>query len=105
MVGQPLSYNKNGVVTGCGVRVVGIVAPIPDTRTFKSFDVSANVWKSGQALVKMVGQESLVANPAPSVRRLDLHNGWLKAEGKPPAAPLEGRLRQVQPTRVPTCSQ
>lgn len=90
MTGQPLSYSKNGVVEGCGVRVVGVITPVPGEKTFKTFDISANFWKSGQALVKMIGQELPVANPMPSqAQRKVLNNGWLKAEGKTPAAPAD----------------
>lgn len=94
MVGQPLSYSKNGVVEGCGVRVVGVLTPIPGNKTFKSFDISANFWKSGQALVKVIGEEIPVADPVPNkARRQVLKNGWIKAEGKAPAAPTEGEFK------------
>lgn len=94
LVGQPLSYSKDGVVNGCGVRVVGVISPVPGDKAFKSFDVSANLWKSGQALVKMIGEETPVADPIPSkTRRVSLRNGWLKAEGKTPAAPIGGDFR------------
>lgn len=94
LVGQPLSYSKDGVVEGCGARIVGVISPVPGDKAFKSFDVSANLWKSGQALVKMIGEETPVADPIPSkARRIVLKNGWLKAEGKTPAAPLGGDFR------------
>ena len=95
MTGQPLSYSKNGVVEGCGVRVVGVITPVPGEKTFKTFDISANFWKSGQALVKMIGQELPVANPMPSqAQRKVLSNGWLKAEGKTPAAPADDGFKE-----------
>jgi hypothetical protein len=94
LIGQPLSYTKEGVVEGCGVRVVGVISPVPGDKAFKSFDVSANLWKSGQALVKMIGEETPVADPIPSkARRMVLKNGWLKAEGKTSAAPLGGDFK------------
>lgn len=94
LVGQPLSYSKDGVVNGCGVRVVGVISPVPGDKTFKSFDVSANIWKSGQALVKMIGEETPISEPIPSKsRRVSLRYGWLKAEGKTPASPIGGDFK------------
>ena len=90
MTGQPLLYSKNGVVEGCGVRVVGVITPMPGEKTFKTFDISANFWKSGAALVKMIGAEFPIANVTPNqAQRKVLNNGWLKAEGKTPAAPAD----------------
>jgi hypothetical protein len=88
MIGQPLSYGKNGVVTGCGLRVVGVISPVPGSKTFRSFDISANFWKSGAALVKMIGETNTVSDaPSGKGTREALRNGWIKAEGKSPAAP------------------
>lgn len=86
MTGQPLTYNKGGIITGCGIRVVGVTPVIPGKKTFKAFDVSANVWKTGASMVKMIGEERPVSNPLGGGRRQLLNGGWLKADGKTPAA-------------------
>lgn len=88
MLGQPLSYSKNGNTEGCGVRIVGIVPSVPGSKSFKTFDVSVNFWKSGIAMGKMIGSENQIGNPVSGSRRLVLRSGWLKAEGKNPAAPI-----------------
>lgn len=95
MIGQPLAYGKNGTVEGCGVRIVGIISPVSGQKTFRTFDVSANLWKSGLALGKMIGETNSVANPTPAnSSRLPLKNGWMKALGKSPAAPDANGFRE-----------
>lgn len=89
MTGQPLSYNQNGDTSGCGIRIVGVLpSGSSSPSSVKSFDISANYWVNGIALVKMIGQVSpfdgaAVATP----KRLKLFGGWLKADGKNPASP------------------
>ena len=89
MTGQPLLYSQNGVTNGCGIRIVGVLpAGSSPANTIKSFDVSSNYWSNGRSLVKMIGQLTTVdGKPAGTSKRLPLFGGWLKAEGKTPAAP------------------
>ena len=97
-VGQVLVYSKGGTVEGCGVRAVGVV-PSGTAPHIKTFDVSANLWRSGASLVslvKLLGE----LTPFDGVRatgkasRVPLFNGWLKAAGKPPAAPQEKGFKE-----------
>lgn len=95
MVGQPLVYGKDGTVEGCGVRAVGVILPVQGRPTFRSFDLSANVWKSGVALAKIIGEVTPVATPEPGKgRRVALKNAWLKAEGKEAAAPIQKSFKE-----------
>lgn len=97
-VGQVLVYGKNGVTEGCGIRAVGVI-PSGKTPNIKTFDVSANLWRSGDSLVsliKLLGE----LTPFDGVRatgkasRAPLFNGWLKAAGRPPAAPQEKGFKE-----------
>jgi hypothetical protein len=92
LVGQPLIYTKNGITYGCGVRAVGVVSFSPSqTAMVKSFDVSANFWVNGAAAVKMIGALTPYEGKNPGLeKRVPLFGGWLKAEGKNPAAPGQG---------------
>lgn len=94
--GQVLTYTRSGTVEGCGIRAVGVVTPTPGQARFKSFDVSANVWKSGVAVVKLIGEETPVnaaRDPAAGVR-LRLHDGWLRADGGEPLAAQSGQFKE-----------
>lgn len=96
MTGQPLQYSKGGNTDGCGIRIVGILpmGTVP-ANTFKSFDVSVNFWRSGAALGKMIGEITpFDGTKAGTPKRLPLHSGWLKVEGKPPAAPLANTFNE-----------
>ena len=96
MAGQPLSYNKGGITDGCGVRVIGIL-PIDGKQisTVKTFDVSANYWKSGISLGKVIGAIGPIA-PAKmnEANRLPVYRAWLKAEGKAPMAPIQNSFKE-----------
>jgi hypothetical protein len=89
MQAQPLVYTEAGRTTGCGVRIVGVVAPVAGQREFRSFDVSANVYAKGVAMGKVIGEVQSVSNPDPhSGRRQALYGAWFRSEAEDPMAPV-----------------
>jgi len=95
LIGQPLTYTKSGAVQGCGVRIVGTIAPVAGQTSFRSFDVSANFWKSGEALGKFIGETTPLSKPTLNdSRRLRLFDGWVRAEGKPSVAASDGGFQE-----------
>lgn len=93
MAGQPLSYNKGGITNGCGVRVMGVL-PI-DGKQIKTFDVSANYWKSGISLGKVIGKIGPIdPEKMNEAKRLPVYRAWLKAEGKAPMAPILNSFKE-----------
>jgi hypothetical protein len=96
MTGQPLQYSKGGTINGCGIRIVGMLpmGNVP-ANMFKSFDVSVNFWRTGAALGKMIGEVTPFDGAKVGTgKRLPLYSGWMKAEGKPSAAPLENTFKE-----------
>lgn len=96
MTGQPLQYSKGGNIDGCGIRIVGMLpmGNVP-ANIFKSFDVSINFWRTGAALGKMIGEITPFDGiKAGKGKRVPLYSGWMKAEGKPSAAPLENTFKE-----------
>lgn len=96
MGGQPLSYNKGGITDGCGVRVIGVLpADGKQISTVKTFDVSANYWKPGFSLGKVIGKIGPI-DPAKmnQANRLPVYRAWLKAEGKAPMAPTQNSFKE-----------
>jgi hypothetical protein len=88
MQGQPLVYTNEGKPTGCGVRVVGIIDPVAGWKEFRTFDISANVWATGVAMGKVIGEINVVGNRDPrQAKRQALHGAWFRSEGDDPVAP------------------
>lgn len=96
LVGQALVYSDAGAVKGCGVRVLGLLPSSPTKKKYRFLDVSANVWKPGIGMVKMVVAEVPQGSDPSTVTpvRFRLKSGWLKAEGKRPAAPSSGTFKE-----------
>lgn len=94
MRGQPLVYTDAGKPTGCGIRVLGIVDPVARQREFRSFDISANMYGTGIALGKVIGEIQSLASPDPhSGRRQVLHGAWFRSEGDDPVTPVGNSFR------------
>lgn len=67
--GQPLQYMKDGTVTGCGVRMVGVRPTAPGRAEI--FDVSINVYTSGVSVLKGLSYNAL-ANDATKITSIPL---------------------------------
>jgi hypothetical protein len=96
MTGQPLQYSKGGNIDGCGIRIVGLLPmdAVP-ANMIKTFDVSVNFWRTGAALGKMIGEVTLFdVTKVGTGKRLPLYSGWMKAEGKPSAAPFDNTFKE-----------
>jgi hypothetical protein len=89
MQGQPLIYSDAGNTTGCGVRIVGVVDPVPGQRDFRSFDISANMYARGVAVGKAIGEMRSTSSPiSAGARRQPLYGAWWKRDGDEPFAPV-----------------
>lgn len=96
LLGQPLVYTDSGTVKGCGIRLLGQLPVAAGSKKFRLFDGSANVYREGQALAKMILME-VPANSNPSTakqERFALRNFWLKADGRAPAAARKGTFTE-----------
>jgi hypothetical protein len=94
MQGQPLIYTESGQAKGCGVRVIGIVGADQPGRTFTSFDVSVNVYASGLAIGKVIGEVNTPAGNAiaRSVRQ-PVFGTWFRAGSLAPVAPINNSFK------------
>ncbi|MDO8888642.1 MAG: hypothetical protein Q7V16_08665 [Hydrogenophaga sp.] len=96
MLGQPLVYTDSGTVKGCGIRLLGQLPVAVGSKKFRLFDGSANIYREGAALTKMILMDvPMNSNPATAKQeRIALSNFWLKAEGKSPAAARAGTYKE-----------
>lgn len=90
--GQVLTTTKQGKVTACGVRIVGIPQNAVGPKV-RMFDGSLNVSAIGHGVGKIIVSEGPLSPPDPSkmkpIRVLDV---WMKAPGKTAAAPVSGLI-------------
>lgn len=84
MSGQALSTTKNGMVTGCGIRVVGVVQEGVDARLF---DVSINISRNYGAVIKLTGKLGKIGNDSSGMKAQSIYGGWMKAPREAVAAP------------------
>ncbi len=84
MTGQTLSTTKNGMVTGCGIRVVGVVQEGVDARLF---DVSINISRNYGAAIKLTGKLGKIGNDSSEMKAQTIYGGWMKAPREAVAAP------------------
>ena len=89
MQGQPLIYTDAGKPNGCGIRIVGIIDSPANGKSFRSFDVSINVYSRGVAVGKVVGEVNVptAAGNATSTRQ-PLFGAWLRSGDQEPVAPV-----------------
>ena len=95
-LGQPLQYTKQGAVDGCGVRLVGITAPVPGVKKVHTLDVSFNVANPGGGIVKgglmTLSVQALAARKLDQAVEVPIKGLWLKAPGSPATTPAEGKV-------------
>lgn len=93
LTGQPLSYQKNGVVTGCGMRIFAFVQT-PGSQMGRVLDASFNFWDGGQSLVKAIFSEydAQALQRGQKMRALPISRVWLKASGSKATDPLNGKV-------------
>jgi len=99
ITGQPLQYMQEGKVNGCGVRLVGLVEPLPKAKDVEGFDVSFNLYLPGAGFVKGFGFTSSMA----SFQSMDTQSKkrrperlWLRANGADATTPRAGSQQQAQ---------
>lgn len=96
--GQPLQYTKQGVVDGCGVRLVGVTKPVPGVSNVRALDVSFNVMRPGIGLVKgalsTVPVKTVLASKPAQFTPVAIRDVWLKAAGHAATSPIDGKYTQ-----------
>lgn len=80
ITGQPLQYMREGVLTGCGLRIVAVV--VNDDLSTDASEVSVNFDDNGNALFKAVAYAQFApGKPAP--RPIKVESAWARAPGSP----------------------
>lgn len=90
MIAQPLMNTKAGTVTACGLRVMGIHDAGKDRRVF---DVSLNIWNSGEAMAKLTALSGSITDTADQMKARTLYGGWFKTASQtaaPKSALIDG---------------
>jgi hypothetical protein len=99
ITGQPLSYQKEGVVTGCGIRVFSLIE-VAGAKPGRVIDVSFNLWNNGSSLVKgmMSEYDTLSVQKEPKRRSLPINKVWLKAPNVAATHPLDNKFKPGEDT-------
>lgn len=95
MTGQPLMYMKDGVVHGCGLRIMGGTEKADGE--FRMFDVSLSVYAAGVTILKAVSYDVTPAEAKSNkpARRVNVVSAWVKAPNEPATKPI-GAVRQSE---------
>lgn len=92
-IGQPLIYQKNGKINGCGVRVFGVADFETPKSNVRLVDGSFMVTDSGAVLLKagmkMTTGEAVLKGEKKS-RTVFTDRFWIRASGKNPTTPHDG---------------
>ena len=84
MAGQPLVYIKDGNIHSCGIRVMGV--EVSNLAVISTIDMSFNLEKSGQGLVKFASGDGDIIKGKPA-KRNKLSGAWIKAPGDKATTP------------------
>ena len=98
LTGQPLQYMKDGVVNGCGIRIVAL-RPMGG-RVVMAIDVSINVYASGAAIFQAGTYDAeLPVGSSKKGEPLPVASAWIKAQGAVATKPV-GRSSMAAADKV-----
>lgn len=89
MRGQALTTTKQGDVSACGIRIVGIPGPIKGTPQ-RMFDTSLNITKQAVGIAKMIASVGPAGSTYQEMRPTRIFGVWFKTKGLGAVAPLKG---------------
>lgn len=92
--GQPLVYLEQGKTNGCGLRMFG-ATPEAVGSAWRWFDVSINLYRSGQAIVKGLSYDVLSVDAKSGrlvTRNVQVDEVWVKATGETATVPIAGSV-------------
>jgi uncharacterized Zn-binding protein involved in type VI secretion len=96
-IGQPLIYQQNGKIDGCGLRVVGISDFETPKSNVRVIDGSFTVTDQGLVLLKagmkMTTGEAVLKGDS-KARIVFTDKFWMRASGKNPTTPHDGIFRK-----------
>eukprot|EP00952_Eustigmatos_sp_NYUAD-ZCMA_P006699 28718-Eustigmatos_ZCMA.PRE.1 len=93
--GQPLIYQKDGQVNGCGVRIFGLTKYASPREVVHVIDSSMVFYASGMSLLKAgVGTTTgeAITTQKLSLKPIRISNFWMRRAGDNPPAPLNGKV-------------
>jgi hypothetical protein len=93
--GQPLIYQQDGRVTGCGVRVFGLTKYTSAREVVHVVDSSMVFYVDGMSLLKAgvgVTTGEAITTQKPSLKPVRISNFWMRRAGDNPPAPLNGKV-------------
>lgn len=97
---QPLQYSNDGVLTGCGIRLVGIQVPVEGQKKIPVLDVSFNVINPGAGLIKGglmdLSVKAMLAGDLNKTVEVPITNLWFKAPNSPTTKPTRGQPLKTQ---------
>jgi hypothetical protein len=92
-IGQPLVYQQNGKINGCGVRVFGVADFETPKSNVRVIDGSFMVTENGAVLLKagmkMTTGEAVLKGEK-KTRTIFTDQFWIRASGKNPTTPHDG---------------
>lgn len=94
IVGQPMQYMKDGRVSGCGVRLIGLVSPATNNPAI-GFDVSFNLDFEGFGFVKGGGLRVYYDGTGRAIQERKVIKPiklWIRAPGHAATMPAGGRV-------------
>lgn len=94
-VGQPLIYQNEGRINGCGVRVVGVTKYTSPREVVRVIDSSMAFYASGMSLLKAgVGTTNgeAITSQNLSLKPVRISTFWMRKAGDNPPAPLNGKV-------------
>ncbi len=93
--GQPLIYQDEGRINGCGVRVVGLTKYTSPREVVRVIDSSMAFYASGMSLLKAgVGTTTgeAIASKNLNLKPVRISTFWMRRAGDNPPAPLNGKV-------------
>lgn len=93
--GQPLIYQREGKIHGCGVRVVGVSEFSTASDVVRIVDASFALYAEGMNLIKAgisITTGASISSAKPNIKPLRPASFWLRKEGGNPTAPQEGKF-------------
>ena len=95
--GQPLIYQDDGRVSGCGVRIFGLTKYTSPREVVRTIDSSMSFYASGMSLLKAgVGTTTgeAITTQQLSLKPVQISNFWMRRAGDNPPAPLNGKVHR-----------
>lgn len=89
MRGQALTTTKQGEVSGCGIRVVGMPSPMKGVQQ-RMFDTSLNITKQAVGIAKMIASVGPAGSTYQEMKPTRIFGVWFKVKGLSAVAPLKG---------------